>query len=336
MMMSPHLAAAALLLATVTAARAETPVGLADLHVADAGRPLTGFVWYPAQPGGTATRLGDTRTLVGTSVVRGAPVGAGVFPLVVLSHGLGGNALNQNWLATDLAAHGMIVAAVNHPGTTSDDVTAQGLETLWNRPADVSRTISEVVGDPAFATHLDAHRIAVIGHSLGGYTALAIGGVQVTDAMRSYCADHTDDGCAEVPREVLSHLVDDRFIASHRDPRVVAVVAMAPGLTPAMTAKTLAAVPVPVLLIAGGHDVVIPVADVRRVAAELPASARYAELPDAAHYDFLPVCKPDGAVLLRAGHYPPLCDGTADRVALHAEVAVRIRQFLDGLGFAAE
>jgi len=331
-----RLAVAALLLATV-AAHAETPVGFAELHVADADRPLNGFVWYPAQPGGIATMLADTRLFVGTPAIHGAAPASGVFPLVVLSHGLGGNALNQDWLATDLAAHGMIVAAINHPGTTTGDVQPQALATLWDRPADISRTISALTGDPEFAAHIDTVHIAVIGHSLGGYTALALAGVRVErGAMGRYCADHDDEGCRLARRADLSATPGDRFAASHRDDRVAAVVAMAPGLTPGMTAETLAAVPVPVLLIAGARDAVIPVADVRRVAADLPSSARYVELPDAAHYDFLPPCKPGGAALLRAGQDEPICDGTADRTVLHQEIAARIRQFLESQAFGKE
>jgi predicted dienelactone hydrolase len=38
------------------------------------------------------------------------------FPLVMLSHGTGGSAMQMAWLGTVLAQHGYIAVAVNHPG----------------------------------------------------------------------------------------------------------------------------------------------------------------------------------------------------------------------------
>jgi predicted dienelactone hydrolase len=328
--------AALFLFSAAGAVRAETAVGIEDLTVPDAAHRLHGYVWYPAQPGGTPTLVGDTRLWVGSPAVRDAKPADGAFPLVVLSHGLGGNALNLDWLAPTLAAHGMIVAAINHPGTTSGDLDPRALGTIWTRPDDISRTITALLADPGFGPRIDAHRIAVVGHSLGGYTALAVAGVRLARGrMGAHCADHGDEGC-DVPVVRKARLVvpDDRYEASHRDPRVAAVVAMAPGLTPAMTADSIAAIAVPVLLVAGAHDATIPIAHLRALAAGLPASAAFAELPDGNHYDFVAVCKPGGAAFLRAtGDDEPVCDTATDRAALHAGVAARIVGFLGDQGF---
>jgi predicted dienelactone hydrolase len=40
-------------------------------------------------------------------------------PLIVLSHGTGGSAMQMAWLGTALARAGFIVAAVDHPGNNS-------------------------------------------------------------------------------------------------------------------------------------------------------------------------------------------------------------------------
>ena len=66
-------------------------------------------------------KVGDNKVFYGRPIQTGANLADGKFPLVVLSHGLGGNQYNISWLATALVTHGYIVAGVNHPGTTSGD-----------------------------------------------------------------------------------------------------------------------------------------------------------------------------------------------------------------------
>jgi predicted dienelactone hydrolase len=324
------------LLFSAAPALAATPVGIADLHVADAARPLTGYVWYPAEPGGIPSKIGDTRLWVGVTAVWDTPVAPGRHPLVLLSHGLGGNALNLDWLAADLAARGMIVAAVNHPGTTRGDMDPRALLSVWNRPGDISHTISALLANPAYAGRIDPKQIAVVGHSLGGYTALALAGVRVArEGMGTYCDNHTDEGCSyPVVMQARKTRPEPRYEESNRDPRVAAVVAMAPGLTVTMTPESLAAVPVPVLLLAGAGDKLIEPAHVRAVAAKLPASATFVELPDVGHYDFMAACKQGGEALLSPDD-EPVCETAIDRLALHAQVAERIEAFLAAQGFAS-
>src|ERR1035441_7149788 len=98
-------------------ARADFPVGKTVLTVAaptelrgNASGRLRITVWYPA-PVGTTVRTDGI----------GPPANpflsaAGRFPLIALSHGTGGAAMQMAWLGTRLAAHGYIAAAVDHPG----------------------------------------------------------------------------------------------------------------------------------------------------------------------------------------------------------------------------
>lgn len=61
------------------------------------------------------------------------------FPLIVLSHGTGGTAATLAWLATELAAHGYIAAAVNHPGNNGlEAYTTPGFVLWWERARDLS------------------------------------------------------------------------------------------------------------------------------------------------------------------------------------------------------
>lgn len=49
---------------------------------------------------------------------------------------------------------------------------------LWLRPNDISRVITALQEKPDIAGNTASDRVAVVGHSLGGWTALAIAGAR--------------------------------------------------------------------------------------------------------------------------------------------------------------
>src|SRR5262249_19382885 len=100
-------------------------------------------------------------------------------PLVLLSHGSGGDPSNLAWLAEALASHGWLVAAVDHPGDRFGDESPEGRFAVWRRPADVSATLTALLSDATFGHRIDRRRIAVVGHSSGATTALLLAGAQL-------------------------------------------------------------------------------------------------------------------------------------------------------------
>lgn len=118
--------------------------------------------------------------------------GNGPFPLVVVSHGLGGTREGLEYLGRALAARGYIALHLQHPG--SDDAVwresrrpmqamrtaARDVDNLVNRPRDVTFALDEVTrraaaSDPLW-TRADLSRVAVAGHSFGAWTALVAAG----------------------------------------------------------------------------------------------------------------------------------------------------------------
>ena len=84
-------------------------------------------IWYPAQPGGRAITVGGNGVFYGTPAGRDAPHSSGQHPMVVISHGAGGNAGQFGWIATALADAGYVVVLPNHPGTTTGNASAQDI-----------------------------------------------------------------------------------------------------------------------------------------------------------------------------------------------------------------
>ncbi|QVW21764.1 alpha/beta fold hydrolase [Pseudomonas hormoni] len=268
-------------------------------------RPLEMVVWYPAATTATPQLFGDNPVFVGVLAVPNAPPTAGEHPLVVLSHGFGGNWIHQTWLASALAQKGYIVAAVNHPGTTSRDRSPQAAAQLWQRPADLSRAIDAVTAQPQQFGAVAKHRIAAVGHSLGGWTVLEIAGARFDpDRFTKDCNAHPKLASCTAYKQINPAGTPEskaRLAADLSDKRVTAVVSLDLGLSRGMTDESLAALPVPILVIAAGVPseelpAQLESADLTK---RLPqASKRYVEISDASHFSFMAVCKPGAVAML--------------------------------------
>ena len=168
-------------------------VGHASTLLVDSGRadrPIGVDCWYPAEAG---TGPAATYTVIpgvgfSASARTGAAPVAGSRPLVVFSHGRSGLRTSYVMLCEGLAARGFVVAALDHPGDTLLDwMTGTAVDDATNevqRVADVQFVIDALLADPARLPPLaevDATQVAVVGHSYGGFTALAVAGAETPD-----------------------------------------------------------------------------------------------------------------------------------------------------------
>jgi predicted dienelactone hydrolase len=220
-------------------------------------------------------------------VAHKAPLAAGNFGAIIVSHGAGGMALLHRDLAMALASQGYVVAAPTHPRGTGNDISGVG---VWvGRPRQVSRVIDTVLEDGTLGPHVERERIGVVGHSNGGYTALAVAGAQPSaSAETAHCREHPDDakfcgygGAAaqEAQREV-GHLPE------LRDPRIRSIVLMAPNAA-RFTDDALAKVTVPVLVYAAEKDDLTRVRyHAERLVRALP-QAECVLVKGAGHFSFL-------------------------------------------------
>lgn len=276
----------------------------------------------------------------GSAAPDAVPAPGPLRPLILLSHGFGGTASGLAWLGSALAMHGFVAVAVNHPGNNAlEDSTVDGSSLFWLRAADLSAVISAMLDDKTFGRRIDPARIGAAGHSLGGYTVIAVGG-GITDPERleAFCRSPAADAlCKPLPeisdmrRRRLARLSSDpdfrqRYSQAHnsyRDERVRAVFAMAPGLGPIFTLESLGKFSIPVAMVVGNADEMTPASSGAEALAKAIPRATLKLFPYAGHYVFLGTCTRVGRVVLRAPCVDP--DGT-DRGAVHAET---IRLALD-------
>lgn len=321
----------------------------------DAPRPLSTVIWYPAAqraPGTVVSFPSDEPIFIGGAAQRDAVPRNAKAPLLVLSHGTGGSALQMMWLGRRLAAAGYIVAAVDHHGNTAaeDAYDPRGFRMIWERARDLSAVIDAVLADAQFGPLVDRERIGVAGFSLGGYTVMATAGaVFDLDRYKAFCASPAADATCGGQREykdageqfdamlakdpVLAARVKAEVGASYRDPRVRAVFALAPGPGSALAPESLAVIGIPVSIMAGDADEITPIATNARVLANTIPGAQFETIPGATHYVFLDPCTPMGR------QHVPICKDASgiDRDQVHEAVAAKaIAHFGKSLPAAAQ
>ncbi len=237
-------------------------VGVATKEFVDAarnGRSVKVDFWYPARTAADAAPETYTGRLTAEPpapateftragiAVRGATPAAGRFPLVIVSHGYDNESVLFSWLTENRASKGYVVAAIRHADPPITD-RARFPETILNRPLDIAFAAASLQRSLGETGLVDPARTALVGYSMGGYGVLAVAGAELD------------------PASPLAQLVPDAGLAPYarrgakrkdlRVPGLKAVVALAPagGSLGAWGTDGLAAIDVPMLLIAGDRD----------------------------------------------------------------------------------
>jgi len=190
-------------------------------------------------------------------------------PLVVISHGLASKPEDFEDIAKHLASYGFAVALPQHPG--SDFQQAKNflegysgevfdINEFVNRPKDISATIDELERRNAseFAGKLDTQNVGVIGHSFGGYTALAVAGAEIDfDYLQAEC-DRAYNGLNISLLLQCRALTIPRQAYQFRDPRVTAILAGNPVNSSIFGEKGLKKITIPIAFISGNYDPATP------------------------------------------------------------------------------
>jgi predicted dienelactone hydrolase len=258
------------------------------------GVELAVQAWYPTDAPGGAYRYDDV--LQGVASDGGEPACDTPRPVVVFSHGNTGIRWQSVFLTERLATRGWVVVAPDHTYNTALDYDDARLgEVVFRRPVDVAATydwlvdVAAAAGGPLEGCIDAAAGYAVIGHSFGGYTSLAVAGAVIDPAtVLPYC-DTTDDWLCD---EVEQHFADNPVeLTDLSDPRVWASVPMTPAGMGAL-AGGLDQIEVPLLMWGGGRDTITSMAyAVQPLFDGLAQTPRHlATVEDAGHYTFSDAC----------------------------------------------
>jgi len=260
--------------------RGRFPAGVRTIQALDTARDrrFPCEIWYPAAvqhkgqdlaPGTQDTFTvppGDTPR--SQMAVRDAAAQPGTNPLILYSHHSGGHRRAATFLCTHLSSHGYVVAAVDHSeivaaelvrrdGETAEQRTARAEAWIASRVPDIRFLLDHLLNGAGWGSEIsiDQTKIGIVGHSFGGWTALA---------------------------------------APEAERRIRAVVALAPGGNsqprPGILPVKLTFAwgrDVPTLYLAASDDVPIPLSGVYEIFDRTPATKQMVVLHRADHEHFM-------------------------------------------------
>src|ERR1700687_4858159 len=181
--------------------RGPQPVGVRTIQALDTARDrlFPCEVWYPAAAQHAAQAAPPQLA------ARDAAKQPGSYPLIVFSHSSGGSRRQSKFLCTHLSSHGYVVAALDHSEVLAAELARKNDETAEQKTARQQAWIANRVPDIRFLLDyllneedLDPSRIGIVGHSFGGWTALAAPDleprIRAVVALAPAGASHTKPG----------------------------------------------------------------------------------------------------------------------------------------------
>ena len=181
-------------------------------------------------------------------------------PLVIFSHGFRGMNTQSRFLMKALARAGYLVIAPNHADAITNGITKKQIsftkikdwssDTYRDREEDIKTLLEALHRDSLWSSKIDWSRLALAGHSLGGYTVLGLAGAW----------------------------------PGWKLPGVRAVLALSPYTNPYLQQKTLAGIDVPVMYQSGTRDTWINLFVKNAAFNQTPSPSVYVEFSRANHF----------------------------------------------------
>ena len=292
-----------------------TGVGFQEIRMPDpAGGTIQVGVWYPVAADAPLTL--SYVSAFPLQLATDAPVRGDHLPLVVMSHGSGGEFAGHWDTAMALARAGFVAAALTHAGDNWRD-QSKAVD-LPERPRQLKVLVDYMLDGWTGHATIDPGRIGAFGFSAGGFTVLTLaGGEPDLSTIAPHCAAHPDSyDCQLLQRfpAAAAATARGRPVWPH-DRRIRAVVAAAPAVGYAFGKAGLVGVTQPLQLWRAEKDHVLPHPHYAQAVHDaLPTAPDYRVVAGADHYDFLVPCND----ILRQSA-PAICQSPAgfDRADFH-------------------
>ena len=295
-------------------------------------------MWYPAAENAVETQqvIGppDAPLLLAGKAAEHAAMAPALekWPLIVLSHGTGGSAMQMAWLGTALARAGYHCGGGESSGQQcAGAVYGGGLRAVVGARDGPERGAGRHAGGSGVWTEdRCGSRVGAAGFSIGGYTVLALGGARTDiSVIVDLCKQQPDTPVCHVP-EMKDMGTPEQMLAAvrktsgvslarsnesyQRSTRACDLCDCAGGGDDADAATVCIRCDVPVQIVVGSAD---PIATPKDNADYIRAHIRGAKetvLPNVAHYTFLDTCTAAGKQKLGV-----FCEDPAgvDREAVH-------------------
>ncbi|WP_282081066.1 alpha/beta hydrolase family protein [Aquimarina algiphila] len=235
-------------------------------------RPIVTEIWYPTYDSLITKETTSTRKELFKSIktIPNASLPDGNFPLLLVSHGTGGNRFSLTWFIEDMVKKGYIVASVDHYGNSTFNKLPREFVKWWERAIDIKYVLTTILEDTEIGPKVNQSKIGGVGFSLGGYTNIALAGGYVDRNVKdSEEPDTNREMPPEFPKtdEIIDFDTDSLIVASYnthkdhvKDDRIKAFFVMAPAIGFGFhSQKQTETITAPIYIVAGKGDTNTPV-----------------------------------------------------------------------------
>lgn len=234
-------------------------------------RPLATEIWHPTFDSIIEAEQKESKKKLFKTIktISNATIPNKKHPLLLVSHGTGGNRFSLTWFIEKMVKQGYIVVSLDHYGNSTHNKLPREFVKWWERAIDIQFVLTNILNDNELGSKIDTTRIGGVGFSLGGYTNIALAGGYVDRTVRENESETDRELPAEFPKtkEVIDFENDSLIVSSYnkykdhvKDNRIKSFFVMAPAIgfgfhTKEQTNKINA----PVFIVAGKGDVNTPV-----------------------------------------------------------------------------
>ncbi|KAA1243264.1 dienelactone hydrolase [Aquimarina sp. RZ0] len=236
-------------------------------------RPLLTEIWYPTYDSIYKNNTDEHRKELFKTIqtIPLASIPDKKFPLLLISHGTGGNRFSLTWFVEKMVKEGYIVAAIDHFGNSTFNKIPREFLKWWERAIDIQYVLTEIIDHQEIGNRIDISKIGGVGFSLGGYTHIALAGGYVDRNYKG--TENKEENTRELPpefpetKETIDFDTDSLIVSSYnkyknqvKDDRIKAFFVMAPAIGFGFySKKQTSEIIAPVFIIAGRGDKIEPV-----------------------------------------------------------------------------